>query len=222
MDTLRGLCILLMILFHFGYDLYAYCSFPPEVITHPLMRAIQVISSHGFILLAGFSCRLSRSNCKRGLRVLVCGVVVSAVTGLWGDVIRFGILHFLGCAMILYGLTRHLWDRIPRFAAPLLYIGLFSLLRNSLPVAVTSGWLYPLGFVPAGFYSSDYWPLLPWLFLFLLGTWLGQFRDRLPDGFVSLRLPVFNLLGRHSLLVYLVHQPVLLVLSMALAFLLSP
>lgn len=218
-DALRGACVVLMTLFHFSYDLYFYCGFPLFVINNPFMTFAQFASSRGFILLAGFSCGLSRSNVRRGARVLACGLVIGVVTRLWGDPIRFGILHFLGCAMILYGLTRRLWGGLPRWAAPGLYIALFAALRQVLPAGTGVGWLYPLGFVPAGFYSSDYWPLLPWFFLFLLGTWLGGLRDRLPDGFRALRVPVLDWLGRHSLAVYLVHQPVLVAVALALAFL---
>lgn len=218
-DALRGLCVLLMLLYHFAYDLYAYCGFPSALVYHPAMALVQVGCSGCFLLLAGFSCALSRSNGRRGGRVLACGLVIGAITRLWGDPIRFGVLHFLGCAMLLYALTRRVWEALPPRAAPVLYITLFAALRQLLPIVVEPGWLYPLGFVPAGFYSSDYWPLLPWFFLFLLGTWLGRFRDRLPDGVQTLSVPGLDWLGRHSLAVYLVHQPVLVALALALAFL---
>ena len=219
LDALRGLCVVLMVLFHFSYDLYYYCGFPLTVINNPFMTAIQVIASRGFILLAGFSCRLSKSNWKRGARVLAAGIAVGVVTRLWGDPIRFGILHFLGCAMLLYGLTRGLWERLPRWVAPAAYIGLFLLLERVFPMVTGVSWLYPFGLIPHGFYSSDYWPLLPWFFLFLLGTWLGQFRDRVPEWLRSLRAPGLDWLGRHSLAVYVVHQPMLVVLSVGLALL---
>lgn len=216
-DTLRGLCVVLMTLFHFSYDLYFYCHFPPEVIANPFMTFAQVFSSSGFILLAGFSCRLSRSNGKRGARVLLCGAAVSVVTWFWGDFIRFGILQFLGCAMVLYALTHKLWEVLPRWPALVLYVGLFALTRRVMPVVLDVPYLYPFGIVSPDFRSSDYFPLFPWFFLFLTGSWLGQFRDRVPDRLRRLRLPVLNWLGRHSLIVYLVHQPVLVVISMALA-----
>lgn len=216
-DALRGLCVVLMSLFHFSYDLYFYCRFPAWVIANPFMTFAQLASSSGFILLAGFSSRLSRSNLRRGARVLLCGVLVNVVTWLWGDFVRFGILQFLGCSMLLYGLTGKFWERLPRWPAILLYAGLFALTRRVMPVVLDVPFLYPFGIVSPAFRSSDYFPLLPWFFLFLMGGWLGQFRDSVPEGLRGLRVPVLNLLGRHSLAVYLVHQPVLVVLSMALA-----
>lgn len=216
-DALRGVCILLMAAFHFVYDLYFYCGFPRWVIANPFMTFAQVASSGGFILLAGFSSQLSRSNLRRGFKVLLCGVGVSLVTWFWGDFIRFGILQFLGCAMVLYGLTRRLWEKLPRWPALIVYIILFMVTRRLLPAVLDVPFLYPFGIVSPDFRSADYFPLLPWFFLFLAGAWLGRFRDRLGERFCAFRAPVLNALGRHSLAVYLLHQPVLVVVAMALA-----
>lgn len=216
-DALRGLCVVLMTLFHFSYDLYFYCHFPPTVIANPFMTFAQVFSSSGFILLSGFSSRLSRSNVKRGVRVALCGVLVSLVTWFWGDFIRFGILQFLGCSMLLYGLTGQFWEKLPRWPALALYVVLFALTRRVMPVVLDVPFLYPFGIVSPAFRSSDYFPLLPWFFLFLTGSWLGQFQGRVPDKLRTLRVPVLNWLGKHSLVVYLLHQPVLVVISLALA-----
>lgn len=216
LDSLRGLCVVLMCLFHFSYDLYFYCHFPRVVIDNPFMAFAQVVSSSGFILLSGFSARLSHSNLRRGVRVLVCGVGVSVVTWLWGDFIRFGILQFLGCAMVLYGLTERLWTRLPRWSVAL-YLALFALTRRVMPVVLDVPYLYPFGLISPDFRSSDYFPLLPWFFLFLIGTWLGERREHAPEALRRLRVPGLDWLGRHSLLIYLLHQPVLVVLSLLLS-----
>lgn len=216
-DALRGLCVVLMTLFHFSYDLYFYCHFSQIVIANPFMTFAQVFSSSGFILLSGFSSRLSRSNVRRGVRVVLCGVLVSVVTWFWGDLVRFGILQFLGCSMLLYGLTGRFWEKLPRWPSLALYVGLFALTRRVMPVVLNIPFLYPFGVVSPAFRSSDYFPLFPWFFLFLTGSWLGQFRERAPEWLRGLRLPVLNWLGRHSLAVYLLHQPVLVVISLALA-----
>jgi uncharacterized membrane protein len=74
-----------------------------------------------------------------------------------------------------------------------------------------SPYLWPLGWTTAGFYSSDYFPLFPWLFVFLLGTLAGDpiKARRLPAWFYELKPPFFPALGRRALIVYLLHQPVL-------------
>jgi uncharacterized membrane protein len=67
------------------------------------------------------------------------------------------------------------------------------------------------GFKYDGFFSADYFPILPWIFVFLLGTWAGKYvaEYRLPDRFYTLSVPVLPAIGRKAFIIYLVHQPVL-------------
>jgi uncharacterized membrane protein len=217
-DALRGLSLVLMMAFHFTYDLVFYCGFPRYIITLPAVTALQVLSSRSFILLAGISCRLSRSNLRRGFIVLGAGALVQIVSGLWGDPIHFGILQFMGCSMLIYGMTDWIWQKMGNWL-PVLCIVCFVPARLLLPVRVGVDFLFPFGFLGMDFRSSDYFPLLPWFFLFLFGTWLGGYvRERRgPAWLYRLRAPGLNWMGRHSLLIYLVHQPVLVALAYLLA-----
>ena len=65
-----------------------------------------------------------------------------------------------------------------------------------------------LGFPPPGFTSSDYFPLLPWLFLFWTGVFLSRLRPERED-LILRPVPVVTAMGRRSLLVYMAHQPLL-------------
>ena len=67
-----------------------------------------------------------------------------------------------------------------------------------------------LGFPPGGFVSGDYYPLIPWLFLYLSGYffWRCFGGKSQVQKVLSFKVPVLAFLGRHSLLVYLIHQPV--------------
>ena len=79
-----------------------------------------------------------------------------------------------------------------------------------------------LGFPPADCYSTDYFSLLPWCFLFLTGYFLRRVQlDRQARPERDIRLPVFSTLGRHSLLIYLVHQPLVFGLLTGLELLLK-
>lgn len=218
-DTLRGICVVLMTLFHLGYDLHFYFELPQWVVFNPFMTACQIGSSWGFILLAGISSRLSRSNLKRGALVLCGGAAVSIITYLWGDFVRFGILQFLGCAMVLYGLTHKLWESIPRRAAPVIYLGLFLVTRMLLPLVMEVPGMYPFGIITPEFRSADYYPIFPWFFWFLFGSWLGGHirKEGPPAWLATLRQRQFSFLGRHALAVYFIHQPVLLGLCAAAA-----
>ncbi|MBQ9348566.1 MAG: DUF1624 domain-containing protein [Oscillibacter sp.] len=70
-------------------------------------------------------------------------------------------------------------------------------------------WTAVFGFPHAAFYSTDYFPLLPWLFLFWTGYFLYRLRPPAALPFARLHLPILTALGRRSLLVYLLHQPVI-------------
>ena len=230
LDAFRGLCILGMVLVHLVYDLtvlYGLIQWqPPEG-----FRFLQQWGGVIFFLLSGISATLGRHSVRRGLIVLGCGLVVSTVTfgmvhlGLAGNgmQIYFGVLHCLGCCMILWGVLKKLpgW-LLAVLAAGMLALGFWFLF---LP-GVDFPWLMPLGLSWKGFVSSDYFPLLPYLGFFLAGALLGRtlYKNKctlLPR--VDPRSPAIGLLtfcGRHSLWIYMLHQPVLAGVCMALTLIL--
>jgi uncharacterized membrane protein len=177
-----------------------------------------------FIFLSGVSSQFSRSNIKRGLKVFAIAMMFTIVTSLpmLNMPIRFGVLHLLGFCMIFYGVTRKAWDGIPRLIAPVLYIVL--LVGTALAVGLIDipvSYLYMFGWTAPGFYSSDYFPIFPWLFVFLLGTWAGFYikENKLPAWFYEKRVPVFPAVGRKALLIYILHQPVLYGIIMLIVYL---
>ena len=207
LDLCRSLLIAFMVVWHALYD--AALFWPAGLgsfVAGDAYRAAAGLCGGGFILLAGICCRFSRSNIRRGLVVLTAGVAVMAVS-LWvGEPVMFGILQLLGTCMLIYGLLGRCLEALPRYILPAACAALFPLtlmLTKSITVDIT--WLFPLGFITDTFYSADYYPLLPWIFLFLFGTWLGGYlknksgRRRIP--------PALTWPGRHSLWIYLLHQP---------------
>lgn len=86
-----------------------------------------------------------------------------------------------------------------------------------------SRWLWMFGWIYEGFVSTDYFPLLPWIFVFLLGTWAGKYikEGRLPRWFYEAKCPPLAGVGRHSLLIYMLHQPVLYGFTMVLLWILG-
>ena len=172
---------------------------------------------------------MSRSHLKRGLLVFGGGAVVSAVTCLLMPESRilFGVLTCIGSCMLLMIPAEKLLRKIPAGIGAAAAFGLFSLLRNcgqgtlgfetlvvcDLPDALYRNYLTAyLGFPQPGFFSTDYFPLIPWFFLFATGYFLFRvtgergWNEKL---FARGQFPLLNFLGRHSLVVYLLHQPVL-------------
>jgi uncharacterized membrane protein len=221
-DGLRGISILLMVLYHFGYDLVAFCGAPEGLIYNPVLEVLQPFFAGVFILLSGISCRFSKNNYKRGLQTLLAGMIVTLVTylmdrfagGSSGNTIWFGILHFLGAAAILHAALGRALDKIAPAVQAALYLVLyfcsFIFTRRTYDV----GLLWWLGIKNSSFASADYFPLLPWIFVYFLGALAGKYvvRHSLPDWFYSFRVPFFSAVGRNTMLVYLAHQPVLYLL----------
>jgi len=218
MDALRGLAVLLMVVHHFLYDLAAFCGAPWWLFSNPVFDVLHYFFAGLFILLSGVSSNFSRSNVKRGLKALGCALVITAVTAAMEMPIWFGVLHLLGTCMLLYGLTRPLWERLPSWTVPLLSIvavGAFAPLVNG--AETTNPYLWMFGWTTETFFSADYFPLLPWAFVFLFGTWLGRYikEGRFPGWFYRIGCPPLEAVGRHSLVIYVLHQPVLYGLTMA-------
>ena len=232
LDALRGLTLLSMIGYHGMWNLVNLYGFDAAWFTGPLGYLWQQSICWTFIGLAGFCFSLGRNHLKRGLLIFMGGVIVSVVTHLFlpSARITFGILTFTGSAVMLMIPLETLLKRLPPLPGLAASGALFFLLRNvpggqlgfealalgPLPRALyRNGLTAYLGFPPAGFYSSDYFSLIPWLFLFLCGYFLFRvlhsrgWEEKL---FAKGSFPVLNLLGRHSLIVYLLHQPIIYVL----------
>lgn len=219
LDALRGLCILGMVVVHFVYDLVELYGLI-EWEYPPLFTFVQSWGGVLFLLISGISVTLGSRCIRRGLLVFACGLIVSAVTygmyrfGFSGQsiIIYFGVLHCLGVCMLLWPVFR----RLPHWALAavglvLVLIGLY--LRNMGPV--DTYWLMPLGLPWEGFASSDYFPMLPYLGFFLVGSALGKSVYRSKESLLpkintnNILIRFLRLCGKHSLWIYLLHQPIL-------------
>lgn len=227
LDALRGGALLVMIAHHICYDLCVFCGFPWVWFTNPVWNVLHYLDAGTFILLAGVSSDFSHSNLRRGARTLLVALVISAVTFVMDMPILFGVLHMMGVCMLLYGLTQPFWERLRQRIPPL--IPIVSVLGILATAKLVNGYLstvphlWIFGLVTQDFYSSDYFPLLPWAFVFFFGTWLGKpIRERkLPRWFYTASCPPLAAVGRHSMLVYVAHQPVIYAVVMAVLFLLK-
>ena len=223
LDTLRGITLISMIAYHASWDLvYLYG------VDWPWYRSFgayvwQQSICWTFILLSGYCLHLGRHRLKRGLAAFGGGALVSLVTliAMPDSPIICGVLTLLGSATLLSIPLDALLQRIPARAGLAGSFLLFMLLRDvnagflgfegvrvlALPDAwyrnLLTTWL---GFPYPGFVSSDYFSLFPWVFLFLTGYFFYKLRSDEPS---DLKLPVATFMGRHSLLIYLLHQPVI-------------
>ena len=212
LDAWRASAVIVMVFWHLCWDLTMYGTLPARVMFEQPMLGIRYYIICSFVLLSGISCRFSRSNARRGLQTLLCAAAVTLVMYIIGDPVWFGVLHLLGCCMLLYAWLGKYFEKLPDLPAALGCTALFLILhRICYGTYVTVPWLWMFGLRTREFYSSDYYPLFPWLFLFLTGTALGG-RIRASDGeWKKVRLPApLGWIGRHALLIYMLHQPALM------------
>jgi len=228
LDAARGICILGMIVVHFIYDLgylYRYINLKDGGVFEFLSQWGGIV----FFLISGICATLGTKPVHRGLIVLFCGMLCTAVTlGMYllglqdaGIIIYFGVLHCLGSCMLLWWLLRKLsvWA-LGITAAGIIGLGLWL----SNVVLVDFPWLVPLGFLYPGFATSDYFPILPYLGYFLAGAVLGRtlYRSKqtlLPG--IDPKKSLWRMLcfvGRWSLPIYLLHQPVITAIMELLAY----
>ena len=219
LDVFRGICILGVIAVHFVYDMVELYGLV-EWEYPPLFSFIKDWGGVLFLLLSGICVTLGSRSVRRGLIVFASGLVITGVTvGMYllemqgiGIIIYFGVLHCLGLCMILWPLFKKLpWWALLVCGLALTWLGFY--LRQLPPVH--SYWPMIFGVPWEGFASSDYFPLLPYLGFFLLGSVLGKTLYRKKESLLpkvndkNIILRFFAGCGRHSLWLYLLHQPVL-------------
>jgi len=227
-DFLRGLAIILMVGYHLLFDLgefrgvQSFLGFSTNLSTLAWTIAHFFFATL-FVVLSGTSGTLSRSNVRRGWRLLAVSAAITVVTYVYdpSQAVYFGILQCLAFSMLIYGAIFKRTGPAACLAWGALVIGLGQLAplaRRALEVRFD--WLMPFGIHSPTFSSFDYFPLLPWFGVFLIGAALGKSVYASKRSLIPWRLPVtfVNIAGRHSLLIYIVHQPVI----MGILYLLGP
>ncbi len=228
-DILRGVAVVDMVIFHFLFDLFYIYGFYPLWIESDIVMCWQKIGCILFIFISGFCFSFSRNPFKRGAVVLSFGIMITVVTTLISDQISilFGILTFLGSCMLIFALL----DRFIKSLHPAVsigvslflflctehiyegYIGVGMIQFFTLPISQSRNLILSyLGFSITDLVSADYFPIFPWIFIFSCGYfsyhWLKKYNrfNILSKG----KCKSLAWIGRHSLLIYLLHQPILL------------
>jgi uncharacterized membrane protein len=227
-DLARGVAVILMVIFHTAFDL-AYLGIVPLPVGQGGLRLLALATAALFLFLVGISLSVSSAHARevlssrdfilkylrRGAFLLLLGLGITLITWLLlpGGYIIFGILHLIGLAILLSPLyTGRYWANL-FFGAAIVALGPLVAGLQGSPLLL---WV---GVQPSSFYSVDYTPVFPWLGVVLLGVFFGMTLypsgKRLP-GFSPISFLPLQFLGRHSLAIYLIHQPVIIVVLLLL------
>lgn len=232
-DLMRGIAVMMMVLYHFLFDI-SFFNICQVDVTTGFWKIFAMITASLFLLLVGISFTISAAKAeaamdrqsflmkylKRGIVILLVAALVTIVTWwyLGEGYIIFGILHLIGVSIIIAPFFFHR-------KAVSLYGGILVIIAGILVQTVRGPYfLLPLGVYPESFYSVDYTPIFPWFGLVLIGIYLGE--RFYPGGKRGYSLPglfhyarlarfprnVVAYLGRHSLVIYILHQPVIILL----------
>ena len=218
-DVIRGVSILAMITFHFAFDLMYFGFAKSDLIYQPDWRLFERMIAFSFLFIAGLSLFITHGSLinwnsfiKRYGVTAICAVLISTVTYVLfnGDMIRFGILH----AISVSGLISLLLLKLNSFFLALLAVIIF-LINLIIPQPVEGDyfwqWLIYTNETP---HSLDYRPIIPWITPFILGMASYQLFKKwglleTSNTIIYRELSILSWLGRNSLIIYLIHQPIL-------------
>jgi uncharacterized membrane protein len=217
-DALRGIAIAMMVAYHAIFDIWFLGLAQLDLFSLPLVvfqRSIGIL----FLLLVGVSLTLSESrntggyahHLRRGVMLGAVALGITLVTWIYPHerFITFGVIHFIALATII----APFFFRLGKLNA---LIGLIIIAAGflAMDVETDSPYLFWLGITSADYTALDYYPLLPWFGIVLIGVSAGQMIY--PKGVSRIRMPksaVTDALawaGRHSLASYLLHQVIIL------------
>jgi uncharacterized membrane protein len=226
-DAARGVAILMMIVYHTTYDLDTLGNYDIQSTTG-YWALFADITAGIFLFLVGVALAISRVRTgltgwrlvgkylARGLRILAYGMVLTALfLALGMGVVAFGILHLIGVSIILaYPFLRLRFTNLV-LGTLIFAAGQYILAQN---LYSQSFWLLPFGVVPDGVLMPDYRPLLPWFGVVLIGLFFGNVvygdgrRPHVPEDKAPVLASPLLPLGRNSLFIYLIHQPIIIAL----------
>ncbi|HLD58065.1 MAG TPA: heparan-alpha-glucosaminide N-acetyltransferase [archaeon] len=224
-DFLRGIAVIMMVVFHFLFNLSFFTGFA-VVVSAGFWFWFARITASIFVFLAGTALSISNARALpekentgkkfflRGARIFCYGLAITAITWIFfpEEFIVFGVLHFMGVSIIIA-------QPFLKWKLKNLFLGAIVIIAGIFLQSLAFGfsWLLWLGFLPQNFASFDYFPLLPWFGIILFGIFAGKHLYPLGKRGFSIRelgnkifAKQLCWIGRHSLIIYFLHQPILI------------
>ena len=232
-DELRGFWILNMLIYHGIWDLIYIFGVRWNFFAADWVGLWQQVGASSFIFISGFCWQMSRKPFKRGMEVFLAGLVITIVTLLVmpDSQVLFGILTLMGSCMLLMIPLDKIVRNIPPWLGVIAslifflilypindgYLGFANYKLIALPRELYSSLFSSyLGLTEPGFFSTDYFPLLPWFAMFIQGYFFYSCLNKYKETKISQKIlnllelslcPFFGWVGRNSLIIYMLHQP---------------
>jgi uncharacterized membrane protein len=214
LDMARTTALICMAIFHFTFDLQMFAYIPWDTTQHGFWYYFPRMIAGSFLFLAGISLYLAhgrgvrwRAFAKRFFIIAGAASIVSVGTYYYNPqgMILFGILHCIAASSLI-GLV---FLRLPAVVTVAVAAGVFALPWFFQDAAFNAGGLLWLGLSTEKPFMMDYEPMFPWFAPFLIGLAVARW-VRWPVIAPSRMVRILAFTGQHSLIVYLIHQPILI------------
>lgn len=189
-----------------------YALVYPDRLSRHLARQHQL----GILFIAGWMCTLSRNNAKRAAKYAAAALVVWIATTLVSvdDSVKFGIIYCMAACTAVTAVARPMLKKVPSTWGIAVCLALFAATWGIPKSTYSFPYLAWLGFPGPRFVSGDYYPIIPFFFMYLAGYFaahIAQGIDKtIPSWAYANPIPALASLGRHALPFYLLHQPIIL------------
>ena len=236
-DFIRGLNLISMILFHGMWDVVYIFGIDIPWFRTWIRDVWQIIIAGTFVILSGYCFSLSHKKLKHGIKVSLSGIIITIVTCVLmpENRIIFGVLTMLGACMLIFIPLENILKKANPYVSVIVAFLLFVLTYNiddgyigigrwiELPKVMYSNYVTTFIGLPFDeFYSTDYFGIIPWIFLYGCGFFLykavsnemakndveGKETSKLFRKVKNIYVKQINFIGKYSLIVYMMHQPV--------------
>lgn len=245
-DCIRGFSVISMVCFHLCYDLAYIKGLAMPWFVGTLFQSIWRASvSWVFLALAGVMCAYSCNNFKRAGKYALVALAVWLVTSfaMPSEAISFGIIFCMASSTFIGAVIEQFAGPVLKSAQTVtlalvttLFMALFLLCLQvpygsfglgafggpaiAVPRAIYTSWLSWLGFMSEDFFSADYYPIIPYTLLYLAGLCVGHLikQNGAPHWLKVMRCHPLEFIGQHALEIYVLHQPLLLLVMELIRF----
>lgn len=233
-DEYRGFWMINMILYHAIWDLGYIFGCNWQWYKSDMAFYWQQSICWSFIFVSGFCWQMGKHKLKRGLQVFGAGIVITLATLIFMPDSRviFGVLTLLGSSMLLMIPCDKVFCKMNPWIGAIAsfviflfvypvndgYFGFGDVKMLDLPIELYCGWISTyLGFPMTGFWSTDYFSIIPWFFLYSVGYFAYRIlfvgKESRGKTFVKEVMaksicPPLGWIGRNALIIYMLHQPV--------------